>query len=161
MAGKVRPALARRGLRRARASHPAERERGAALVEFAIVLPLLLLLIWGLIDFGMYINRVSMLNNAAREGARVGVFGPDPDEIEDRVREASSDFDQADLTVEVDCEKPDGTACPGVDFDSEWESGDMLIVTVNYAYDFMTPMPRMIGIGSSRTISSTVEMRIE
>ena len=50
------------------------KERGAAAVEMAIVLPLLLLVVGGLVDFGRayYINVV--ITNAAREGARVAVL---------------------------------------------------------------------------------------
>ena len=45
-------------------------EKGQAMVEFALVLPLLLTLLCGIIDFGwLYYNQIT-LNNAAREGAR-------------------------------------------------------------------------------------------
>lgn len=54
------------------------RERGASIVEFAIVLPLFLLLIGGMVDFGrMYYTQV-MLTNAAREGARAAMYGGSP-----------------------------------------------------------------------------------
>jgi Flp pilus assembly protein TadG len=53
-------------------------ERGAALVEFAIVLPLLLLLVFGIIESGVLIYDKAMLTNASREGTRVGiVYVPD------------------------------------------------------------------------------------
>lgn len=55
-------------------------EKGQALVEFALVLPLLLALVCGIIDFGwIYYNQIS-LNNAAREGARYAVvhYADDP-----------------------------------------------------------------------------------
>ena len=55
------------------------REHGQALVEFALVLPILLLLLCGIIDFGwLYYNQIT-LNNAAREGARYAVIHYDPD----------------------------------------------------------------------------------
>ena len=47
-------------------------ERGQALVEFALVLPVFLLLLFGLIDGGRYVYMNSVLSQAAREGARVG-----------------------------------------------------------------------------------------
>lgn len=47
-------------------------ERGAALVEMAIVLPLLLLVLFGIIEFGLVLQQSQVLSNAAREGARVG-----------------------------------------------------------------------------------------
>lgn len=48
------------------------RERGAAAVEFALVLPVLLLVLLGAIDWGWYFTLREVVTNAAREGARVG-----------------------------------------------------------------------------------------
>lgn len=50
-------------------------ERGAELVEFALVLPVLLLLGLGICDFGMLFQRYEIVTNAAREGARAGAVG--------------------------------------------------------------------------------------
>lgn len=50
---------------------PRPRERGAAAVEFALVLPVLLLLVLGLLEFARIYNVQISLSNAAREGARV------------------------------------------------------------------------------------------
>lgn len=49
------------------------RERGAAAVEFAIVLPILLLFLAGIIDFGRAMYTQAIVTNAAREGARAAV----------------------------------------------------------------------------------------
>lgn len=49
-------------------------ERGAELIEFAVVMPILLLIIAGIIDFGMMFRTYEAVTNAAREGARVGVL---------------------------------------------------------------------------------------
>ena len=46
-------------------------ERGAELIEFALILPLLLLVVLGIIDFGFLFQRYEVLTNAAREGARL------------------------------------------------------------------------------------------
>ena len=55
-----------------------KRERGQALVEFALVLPILLVLLCGIVDFGwLYYNQIT-LNNAAREGARYAAVHYDP-----------------------------------------------------------------------------------
>jgi Flp pilus assembly protein TadG len=50
------------------------REHGAELIEFAIVVPLLILLLAGIFDFGMMFRTYEAVTNAAREGARVGVL---------------------------------------------------------------------------------------
>ena len=49
-------------------------ERGAELIEFAIVLPILVFVIAGIVDFGMMFRTYEAVTNAAREGARVGVL---------------------------------------------------------------------------------------
>jgi Flp pilus assembly protein TadG len=49
-------------------------ETGAELIEFAIVLPLMLLVLFGIIDFGLLFQRYHVVTNAAREGARVAVL---------------------------------------------------------------------------------------
>jgi Flp pilus assembly protein TadG len=49
-------------------------ERGAELVEFALAFPLLLLVVMGIIDFGLMFQQYEVITNAAREGARVGVL---------------------------------------------------------------------------------------
>ena len=46
---------------------------GAAAVEFAIVVPLLLLLLFGIIEFSLLLYNKAMLTNASREGARFGI----------------------------------------------------------------------------------------
>jgi Flp pilus assembly protein TadG len=64
-------------------------DRGAALVEFALVLPLLLVVIAGIVDFAFAFQRYEVITNAAREGARMAVLpvGYTEDEIRLRVRE--------------------------------------------------------------------------
>jgi hypothetical protein len=49
-------------------------ERGAELIEFALILPMLLLIMLGIIDFGFMFQRYEVLTNAAREGARIAVL---------------------------------------------------------------------------------------
>jgi Flp pilus assembly protein TadG len=49
-------------------------EAGAELVEFALVLPLLLLIFGGIVDFGLLLQRQQVVTNAAREGARLAVL---------------------------------------------------------------------------------------
>jgi len=59
------------------ASHR-DRDRGAAAVEFALVLPVLLLLVIGMLEFSRAYNVQISLTNAAREGARVMAIHDDP-----------------------------------------------------------------------------------
>ena len=49
-------------------------EAGAELIEFALVFPLMLLTVMGIIDFGLLFQKYEVVTNAAREGARVAVL---------------------------------------------------------------------------------------
>jgi TadE-like protein len=68
---------------------PTAARRGAALVEFVIVVPLLLLLVLGIMEFGMVMHDYIMLAQGAREGARTAAIGRPVREIQKRVMEAS------------------------------------------------------------------------
>ena len=50
-------------------------QKGVAAVEFAIVLPFLVLLVFGTIEFGVLFYNKQVITNASREGARVGITG--------------------------------------------------------------------------------------
>jgi Flp pilus assembly protein TadG len=61
-------------------------ESGAELIEFAVVFPLLLLVVLGIIDFGFLFQRYQVVTNAAREGARVSILpGYAAEDVEARV----------------------------------------------------------------------------
>ena len=64
-------------------------ERGAAAVEFAMILPLLILLVFGIVQFSLAYNRQQGLHAAAREGARIASLPQTTQtEISDRVTDA-------------------------------------------------------------------------
>jgi hypothetical protein len=52
----------------------ARSERGAELIEFALVFPVLLMVVLGIVDFGFMFQRMEVVTNAAREGARIAVL---------------------------------------------------------------------------------------
>ena len=55
-----------------------KKQNGASAVEFAIILPLLLLLVFGIVEFGVMFFDKAMITNAAREGARNGILSQNP-----------------------------------------------------------------------------------
>jgi hypothetical protein len=62
------------------------RSRGQALVEFALVFPIIVLLLLAMFDFGRAIFLYNGLTNAAREGVRLAVVNQDKDKILERVQ---------------------------------------------------------------------------
>lgn len=76
---------------------------GQELVEYALILPLLLLLTLGILEFGIIIYQYNAVGNAAREGARVGIIRANNDgTIEAAARAMTTALDPADLTVSID-----------------------------------------------------------
>ena len=71
---------------------------GTATVELALVAPLLLLLLMGIIEFGLLFEDFMLLKNAAREGARTGATGNSTTAIVDRVENAAAQLAIEDLT---------------------------------------------------------------
>lgn len=78
--------------RRKRTGEWAKNERGSNLVETAFVLPVLLLLLAGVVDFGRAFHDYIVITAAAREGAYFAAYFPDQITlIQDRVLQAASD----------------------------------------------------------------------
>ena len=125
-------------------------QKGATAVELAIVLSLLITLIFGIIEFGLFIFNRQVITNAAREGARAGIIArPPPDrlsneqikeEIVDTFGEHLITFGDDVLTVDdVDIKPIDSDLSDGFDPDTHRcvRFGCDLEVTVNYEYEFL------------------------
>jgi hypothetical protein len=106
-------------------------ERGAELVEFALVLPLLLLVALGILDFGLLFQRYEVVTNAAREGARVGVLpGYAPADADARARQY---LQLSGLTPEL-ADIP--AATPQV-VDVNGKCIELMSLTVRYPHEFL------------------------
>jgi Flp pilus assembly protein TadG len=140
-------------------------DEGAVLIEFALVIGLFFMLVFGMVDFGLAINTKTQLTNAGREGARLGTVNLVPGAVEARVREAADNLDQTILIVTVTCEKPDDTPCTGPGFPAgdlqNAQSGDSVVVTVDYKYSMITPLPGFIDTDNKIDLQSVTEMRVE
>jgi Flp pilus assembly protein TadG len=132
-------------------------ECGASAVEFALVAPLLFLLVFGIIDFGFGFGASINISNAAREGARLAVVDADPVRVEAAVRRAAASLDQAALSVKVECTTSTAQPCPGGL--AGGKAGDEVTVKVTYKYNVMTPVAAIIGNGL--TLNASSAMRIE
>lgn len=68
-------------------------ERGASMVEFAIILPLLMLILIGIIDMGRLLLAQAMVTNAAREGARMAALRYTGADLQTRVTQSLPGID--------------------------------------------------------------------
>jgi Flp pilus assembly protein TadG len=98
------------------------RERGAALVEFAFVLPVLLLLILGIIDFGRAYGAKQELIHATREGVRVLAVTQDSGEARAAFDAGATGLDPARVSVSIP-----GSCTPG----------EPVAVSATYDFDFI------------------------
>ena len=109
------------------------RQEGQALVEFAIVTPVLLLLILGIVQFGILFNNYITLTDAVRAGARQAAVSrtlPNPTQVTvDRVRRSAAGLDGSKLTVTVTPYDPNGP--PG---NNNWAQGGDVTVTARYPF---------------------------
>ncbi len=143
-------------------------DEGAAMVEFAFVFVIFLVVVFGIIDFGLAISADTQISNAGREGARLATLVRDPAVIEARVRDASdAALDQALMTVVIECEEPAGLPClnPAVGAAAgsleNAQPGDTARITVRYPYSFITPLPTFINQDGLVALESMTEMRVE
>jgi len=88
--------------------HNGHRDRGAAAVEMAIVLPLLLFVLFGLIDFGRAYNAQIQLSAAAREGVRLATLNPGATLA---AKQADADYGDTAIKNRVHC-SASGHNCP-------------------------------------------------
>jgi Flp pilus assembly protein TadG len=101
-------------------------EDGAAAVEFALVLPILILLIVGLIEFSIVFNTQISLTNAAREGARVMAIQNDPGLARTAAINAAPSV------------TPAVTAASIAITPADCDAGGTVTVTINYNADLIT-----------------------
>jgi len=140
-------------------------EKGQSLAEFVLVLPIFLILVFAIIDFGLGFHAWLTVTNSAREGARLGaVRAPglgacdnDPStkatNIKCRVTETADSLNQSKLGVTIT--------------NAQGTPGSSVVVKVDYDYDLITPLSNMLGlisggsIGPTLKFTSTADMRLE
>jgi Flp pilus assembly protein TadG len=113
------------------------------MVEFALVIPLFLIIVMATVDFGWAFRSYITTTNAAREGARLGVTGVNEADIKARVVERSSGLLEADdVTV---------TGALG-------GSGDALTVDTTLNYTYITPLGGLLNVISGGTLPNPLEL---
>jgi len=146
-------------------------KRGQALIEFAFILPFLLVIVGGIVDFGLAFFVGQVIQNAAREGARAGAV----------VRPTSLVPPQFPLATEGNCSVPCGSSSPILQVAASKIPGSNLFLGFNVSYNFVDSPPAPPNQASIRvtvegqygwfllqllrferiTISRTAEMRWE
>ena len=117
--------------------------RGQALVEFALIVPLFILILVGLFDAGRAVFNYSTIANAAREAARVAIVDQDEANIRAAAKAAGSGLTLQDSDIALG---------------SCLDKGCAYSVTVTYDFEPATPL---IGQLFNPTLSSTAVMPVE
>ena len=132
-------------------------EKGQALVEFALLVPIFLILLFAIVDFGMGFHSWITVTNSAREGARLGAVQATTLQIETRVRDTATLINEdTNMTVTVTNAADNGG-----------DPGESVVVQVDYDYDLITPLASLVAflsgdtLGPTLELSSTAEMRLE
>ena len=132
--------------------------RGQSLIEFALVLPVLTILVLGIIDFGMGLRSYISLTNATREGARFAAVGNVPGAyptdcdgetnttVVGRVCVAMEGLD-LDEVQEVEVAYPDGA-----------EPGNSVVVSANYHYQYITPLADFVDFFGAGALPEYIDL---
>ena len=125
---------------------PATSERGVALLEVALTLPILLLIAVGIFEFGRAYQTFQILTNAAREGARIAVLpGIDDTDVEERVQEylaagRLADAEEADVSIDRNTE---------IDIGDDTASASMVEVTYPFTFMVLQGIASLVVDGST------------
>jgi Flp pilus assembly protein TadG len=134
-----------------------KREEGAAMVEFALVLPILLMILIGIMEFGIILYRQEVITNASREGARAGIIIRNP-RTEPIIQSVVNDV--VDTYLEgagLDSSKASKSASAP----SCCATGEPLTVNITFPYDFLVLPNFAVGLSSTLNLSATTVMKLE
>lgn len=124
-------------------------QKGQAMVEMALVLPLLLLLVFGIIEFGRIFNAYLVVNNASREGARYAAVGKAYSDITPEINNLTSTLG----TVTVEFTPSNG---------DDREEGKSVQVKISHTLPLITPIVGPLISGDDElVIEASTTMRVE
>lgn len=105
-------------------------QKGQSLVETALILPILLMILFGIVDFGRIFHAYLTLDHAGREAARAATIGSEDDVIKSKINSATGSLDKSKYSVGITI-APAGKA--------NRASGSEVTITLTYSVDFLTP----------------------
>ena len=123
-------------------------ERGQTMTEFALILPILLVLLFGIVQFGVIFNNYVTLTDAARTASRKGAV-------------SRNESDPKGTCESAGYAAGTGLKNPGTDFlltgSSSWQPGSDVTVTASYPYDIS-----LLGwVVASGRLNTTMKERVE
>jgi Flp pilus assembly protein TadG len=127
-------------------------ERGAELIEMAMVTPILLLLVFGIVDFGFLFQRYVVLTNAAVEGARVATMpGYTTADAQARVQSYATNGGVTGTVTAVAAP----VTLPGAG-GGTWP-GVQVTVTHVYTLQYITPIVTLVGGSNAGSVTLTAQ----
>lgn len=148
LCGKYKSDNLHASIREVVALNSIKNQKGQSLVEFAIILPLVLLLLMGIAEFGMMFNCYLTVQNVTREGARLGIIGGSDVEIKALITSISPNLKVSDLNVTI------------TPTELSRNSGETLKVSVTYNYHMTVPIISSL-LGNVILLKAETSMRIE
>jgi Flp pilus assembly protein TadG len=133
-------------------------QKGGSAIEFAIVMSILFMLLFGIIEFSLLLYDKAVITNASREGARAGIVYAFPDRVSDTEIGAVVENYCSDYLVTFG-----GASTPATSISrSGTTAGSPLSVTVSYRYTFLVLPNFLSGItGGGIDLSAVTVMRME
>jgi Flp pilus assembly protein TadG len=121
------------------------KERGQELAEYALILPIFLLVVMAIFDMGRAVYYYSALQNSVREGARYGIIHPDdPTGIQNVVFEMAVGMDSTDMNVST-----------------SYPTEDTIQVRATFSFEIITPIIGAIFGSNELTLQGQSTMHIE
>jgi Flp pilus assembly protein TadG len=139
--------------------------RGQSLVEFALVLPLFLVLVMGIVDLGLSVFAYNSITNAAREGARLAIVNQDTTKVTSKAKSQATVARTPTVTVAYYQANTDGTpnlaeTCP-VTGSSYIGVGCLAVVTFTGVYQPITPLIGSILFKNGVTFTAKSVLPVE
>ena len=122
-------------------------KKGQSIVELALILPILLMLLFGILEFGRVYGAYMMIHHSARDGVRVSAVGGTNTEVQTAVQGSTTALEQDDLTISI---TKTGTG----------SRGDIVTVTVGYDITLIAPLIGIV-VDNPLHLESSMSMRIE